>query len=115
MSRTGVIIAAVVGIAVSLVLFMVPASAQHDKWLGAIGKDFPSVGGNIGNQRYSGLTRITPENVSQLGGAWMVHVNDQAAGGNMEATPVVVNGVMYIATGAGGVLALNATTGAKIW
>ena len=116
MSRKRMITAPAVASALFLALFMLPAAAQHsDKWLAPIGKDFPSVGGNIANQRYSGLTRITPGNVAQLGGAWMVHVNDQTGGGNMEATPVVVNGVMYIATGAGGVMAVNAATGAKIW
>ena len=44
----------------------------------------------------------------------MVHVLDGTPG-NMQATPVVVNGVMYVAVPGGGVIALNAATGALKW
>ena len=63
---------------------------------------------------YSALKRITPANIRRLGGAWMVHVLDGTPG-NMQATPVVVNGVMYVAVPGGGVIALNAATGALKW
>ncbi len=79
------------------------------------GKDFPIVGGNLGNQRYSSLTRITPANVSKLGGAWMVHLEDGKVNGTMQATPLVVDGVMYVGSGSGKVFAINAATGARIW
>ncbi|HKV48126.1 MAG TPA: PQQ-binding-like beta-propeller repeat protein [Candidatus Acidoferrales bacterium] len=102
---------AVVALSAGLLL---PALAQDRGWMAPSGKDFPLVGGNLANQRYSSLAQITPANLSRLGGAWMVHVNAQAAG-SMEATPVVVKGVMYIPTGAGGVVALDAATGAVKW
>jgi alcohol dehydrogenase (cytochrome c) len=88
--------------------------AQQNGWWAPPGKDFPLPGGSLSNQRYSTLTEIAPGNVSRLGGAWMVHVADQA-GGAMEATPVVVNGVMYIPNGAGTIMALDAATGAILW
>jgi PQQ-dependent dehydrogenase (methanol/ethanol family) len=79
-------------------------------------KDFPLAGGNLANQRYSALTQINPSNVSKLGGAWMIHVNDGKPGqGNMAGTPVVIDGVMYIGASGGDVLAINAATGAVIW
>ncbi len=93
---------------------LLPALAQHESWMAPSGKDFPLVGGNLANQRYSSLAQITPANLSRLGGTWMVHVNAQNAG-SMEATPIVVNGVMYIPTGGGGVVALDAATGAVKW
>ncbi len=71
-------------------------------------------GGNLGNQRYSTLTQVTPANVRRLGGAWMVHVTDGVSVGAMQATPVVVDGVMYLPAG-GDVIALNAATGAALW
>src|SRR5580704_37847 len=92
-----------------------PISAQKGVWMAPSGKDFPLVGGNLANQRYSSLSQITSSNVSKLGGAWRVHVTDQSGMGSMEQTPVVVNGVMYVPTGAGGVLALNAATGKIVW
>ena len=93
---------------------LLPALAQHQNWMAPSGKDFPLVGANLANQRYSSLAQIAPANLSRLGGAWMVHVNAQNAG-SMEATPIVVNRVMYIPTGAGGVVALDAATGAVKW
>src|SRR5437868_7105438 len=65
------------------------------------GRDFPVPGANLYNQRYSSLRQITPANVSRLGGAWMVHVADGMPG-NMQATPIVVDGVMYVSAEAGG-------------
>jgi len=100
--------------ALSAAVLSFPALAQHQSWMAPSGSDFPLVGGNLANQRYSSLAQITPANLSRLGGAWMVHVNAQAAG-SMEATPIVVNGVMYVPTGAGGVVALDAATGSVKW
>lgn len=110
-------------LAISLIaLAVLPLFAQHTNWMAPSAKDFPLVGANLANQRYSSLTQITPANISRLGGAWMVHISGQPgggepglSGGSMEATPVVVNGVMYIPTGTGGVLALDAATGAVKW
>jgi alcohol dehydrogenase (cytochrome c) len=73
------------------------------------------VGGNIANQRYSSLTQITPANVSKLGGVWMAHLEDDKPAGNMQGTPVVVDGVLYIGSGLGNVFAFNAATGAPVW
>jgi PQQ-dependent dehydrogenase (methanol/ethanol family) len=88
---------------------------QRDDAVAAPGKDFPVPGGNLANQRYSTLKGITPANISRLGGAWMVHVMDGTPG-NMQATPVVVDGVMYVAVEAGGgVIALDAATGTVKW
>ncbi|HXU48624.1 MAG TPA: PQQ-binding-like beta-propeller repeat protein [Candidatus Binatia bacterium] len=100
--------------ALSAAVLSFPALAQHQSWMAPSSSDFPLVGGNLANQRYSSLAQITPANLSRLGGAWMVHVNAQAAG-SMEATPIVVNGVMYVPTGAGGVVALDAATGSVKW
>src|SRR5579863_7643440 len=94
-------------------LFLIPAPAGPG-WSAPPGKDFPLAGGNLGNQRYSTLSRVTPSNVAKLGGAWMVHVTDGAGAGSMEATPVVLDGVMYIPTNKA-VMALDAATGAVKW
>ena len=91
-------------------------------WLGsqapptaAAGRNFPLPGGDFGNQRYSPLKQIAPSNIARLGGAWMVHVMDGTPG-TLQATPIVVDGVMYVATEpGGGVMALDAATGAVKW
>src|SRR3981081_225860 len=38
-------------------------------------KDWPLVGGDWGNTRYSPLAKITPENVKTLKGAWMTRLS----------------------------------------
>jgi PQQ-dependent dehydrogenase (methanol/ethanol family) len=78
-------------------------------------RDFPLVGGNLGNQRYSALRQIDRSNVSRLGGAWMINLEGGRNAGNMQATPVVIDGVMYITSGAGSVFAIDAVTGAIRW
>src|SRR3954447_21939064 len=37
------------------------------------GADMPTVGGNLANQHYSGLTQITKRNLSRLGPVWRTH------------------------------------------
>jgi PQQ-dependent dehydrogenase (methanol/ethanol family) len=91
------------------------AAARQENWMAPTGKDFPTAGGNLANQRYSALTQITPANLSKLGGAWMVHVNGGSPVGSMEAAPIVVNGVMYVPNDAGSILAIDAATGAIKW
>ena len=39
------------------------------------GADMPTVGGNLGNQHYSGLTQITKQNLKDLAPAWRTHVS----------------------------------------
>jgi quinohemoprotein ethanol dehydrogenase len=78
-------------------------------------RDFPLVGGNLANQRYSALKQIDRSNVSRLGGAWTINLEGGRNAGNMQATPVVIDGVMYITSGAGNVFAIDAVTGAITW
>jgi len=76
-------------------------------------KDFAIVGGNLFNHRYSALSRINKNTIKQLGAAWMEHVAPGRNGLWMQATPIVVGGVMYITTGH--ITARDARTGALKW
>jgi len=98
-----------------LAMVAVTVSGQMSGALAPTARDFPLVGGNLGNQRYSSLTEITPANVKQLGGAWLVHLEGGKAVGNMQGTPVVADGVLYIGSGSGSIFAINAATGAIDW
>ncbi|PYQ73811.1 MAG: PQQ-dependent dehydrogenase, methanol/ethanol family, partial [Acidobacteria bacterium] len=77
-------------------------------------KDFPLVGGNWANQRYSALDQINLSNIKNLGGAWMIHLED-GNGGNMQATPVASDGVIYITSSFQNVFAIDAGNGAIKW
>src|SRR5690606_25777806 len=77
--------------------------------------DFPKVGGNLGNQSYSALKQINKDNIDQLGGAWLVRVEDGWAEANSQGTPIVVDGVVYVETARGNVVAVNGATGESLW
>src|SRR5947208_2229429 len=79
------------------------------------GRNFDTVGGNLANHRYSALTRINKSNLSKLGGAWSIHLEDGKVPATMQATPVVVDGEMFIVSGAGNIFAVDAASGAMKW
>ncbi|MCF6275140.1 MAG: PQQ-binding-like beta-propeller repeat protein [Robiginitomaculum sp.] len=71
-----------------------------------------SYGGGYDEQRFSRLTNITQENVKDLGVAWTY---DLETSRGVEATPIVLDGVMYL-TGAWSIVyALDAKTGKELW
>ena len=76
--------------------------------------DWAYHGGDLSNSRFQNIDQINPSNVSQLKLAWSFTggTTEQAS---TEATPLVVDGVMYITGNNGGVFALNPTTGKQIW
>lgn len=77
----------------------------------AIAEDWPSYNGDYTGRRFSSLTQITPENVKTLRAHWVFH---STSPGILEATPVVVNGVMYL-TASNDAYALNANNGEVLW
>jgi alcohol dehydrogenase (cytochrome c) len=80
------------------------ASAQiKDNW--------PSYNGDYTGRRFSSLTQITPQNAGHLQARWVFHARTP---GVLQATPVVVNGIMYF-TGSNDAFALNAETGEVLW
>jgi glucose dehydrogenase len=80
--------------------------------------DMATVGGNLGNQRYSLLSNINRQNIENLGAAWRTNVSavrPATADVGSETTPVVMNGVIFLNTPAGGVIAVDGATGASKW
>src|SRR5690606_29220641 len=64
-------------------------------------------GGDLYNRRYSPLTEIHRENVGDLKGVWRARLGGSGVGPQYsgEAQPIVVDGVIYIVTGADDVFA----------
>src|SRR3989442_2283580 len=87
------------------------AANGSTNWRVPAGKNFPLVGGNWGNQRYSTLDQINRSNVKKLGGAWMMHLEDGKTAGNIQATPVIVYGAMFVASVLGNIFAIDARRG----
>lgn len=82
------------------------------------GKDMPTHGGNLGNQRYSALTQIHKDNLQRLGPVWRTHVSAVPPANatlGQQTTPVVVDGVIYVDTPSGAVIAVDGKTGQAKW
>jgi quinoprotein glucose dehydrogenase len=83
--------------------------------------EWPHYAGDAGGKRYSPLTQIDRRNVARLEVAWEYHTGDVLDGKDgrpwsaFEATPIVVDGVMYLSTPFSRVVALDAQTGEPIW
>jgi quinoprotein glucose dehydrogenase len=81
--------------------------------------DWPNYGRTPGGDRHSPLREITRENVSGLALAWEYRTGEAGIEtGNptaLEATPLVIEGVMYLATPLGRVIALDPESGKPLW
>ncbi len=85
--------------------------------------NWPHYGGDEGGQRFSPLAQITPDNVGTLEVAWEYHTGDLIEGAGLqsmklpafEATPLVVDDVLYACTPRNHVVALDAQTGRERW
>ena len=72
--------------------------------------DWPSYGNDPGAERYSNLRQIDTHNIERLKPAWTFRTDK----GGSEATPIVVDGVMYF-TAPDGVYAIVPETGELLW
>jgi glucose dehydrogenase len=75
-------------------------------------KDWAYYGQDQGGTRFSTLAQITTDNVTNLTRAWTFHTGDKS--GFFESTPLVIDSVMYFASGSA-FFALDAVTGQQIW
>jgi alcohol dehydrogenase (cytochrome c) len=80
------------------------ANQEPQNWL--------TYGGSPTSQRHSLLTQITPDNAKNLELKWVFQAKTIE---KEEATPLVVNGVMYTIQSPNDVIALNAETGKPLW
>jgi quinohemoprotein ethanol dehydrogenase len=78
----------------------------------ATSHDWPSVGLDYGETRFSRLTQINTDNVKTLGLAWTYDLHSTRG---VEATPVVVDGIMYVTAPWSIVHAIDVRTGQAIW
>ena len=73
--------------------------------------DWPSYNGQTTGSRYSSLAQITVSNVSRMAPKWIFSLPNTS---RLQVTPVVVNGIMYVAS-ANECYALDAGAGREIW
>ena len=119
------------GVAI-LPLFLIPSGSAQQQGEAKqaakdSGADWPMYHRDFAGTGYSPLKQITEQNVASLTPAWTYRLQSDApppvatkgkgrgpGGANSEATPIVVNGVMYLPA-AGRVVALDPETGKEIW
>ncbi|HTM51519.1 MAG TPA: pyrroloquinoline quinone-dependent dehydrogenase [Bryobacteraceae bacterium] len=82
--------------------------------------EWPAYGRDPGGQRFSPLALIHRDNVKSLEVAWTFHTGDAYQPKNsrataFEATPLFIEGTLYLSTPLGRVLALDPVTGAQRW
>src|SRR5258706_7305050 len=80
------------------------ADKEPQNWL--------TYGGGFASQRYSTLSQINPTNVKDLQMQWAFQ---QRSIEKFEATPLVVDGVMYLTQAPNDIFALDAVTGEIKW
>ena len=81
-------------------------------------EEWPAYGHDYGDTRFSPLAQITPANVARLKPVWTYHMKPPGARrgfASSENTPLVVNGIMFVSTPYGRVVALDAETGKQRW
>jgi len=91
---------------------MTTGAAHADQW-GSYGRD-------PGGTRFSPLTQINAANVARLKPAWTFHTGDiaddhrgQRTG--FEATPLFLDGRLYVTTGLNRIIGLDPTSGRQLW
>jgi quinoprotein glucose dehydrogenase len=89
------------------------AKVRYDGWY--------TFNGDLMNQKYSEVDQITPQNVGRLQTAWEVHTGDVSDGSgdvplsDWSATPLFVNGTVYVSTPFYRIFALAPDTGKVKW
>ena len=77
--------------------------------------DWAVYGGTPDNTHYTTLNQITPTNVSQLQVAWRYDTHDESPGSEMQANPIILDGVLYSESPKQMIFALDAATGRELW
>jgi quinoprotein glucose dehydrogenase len=84
---------------------------------------WPAYGNDPGGMRHAAVSQINTGNISRLKIAWTYRTGEletyegtrAAEKAAFEATPIMVDGTLYLSTPSGRVVALDATTGGEKW
>lgn len=104
----------------SLALFLLWVASQLNAQ-SAPDTAWPNYGNDSGGSRYSPAKQIDTTNITKLAVAWtyrtdaLGHNEDLDHKAAFEATPILVEGKLFLSTPYDHVIALNPETGAKLW
>ena len=83
---------------------LLEAAPTRESWL--------HYGGNYGSWRHSPITELTPASASNLRLAWIAQTG---VSGQLESSPVVYDGVLYLTSSMNRLLAYDAGDGSLLW
>ena len=123
-----VVATACLALAPTLVASKPASAAKHASSQKAAAGEWPSYGGTNWSQKYSPLDQVTKDNFKDLKVAWTWDSPDLGLlptlppypeaplnANGMKATPLLVNGVMYLSTGLGQIAAVDPVSGKTKW
>lgn len=103
----------------ALTLVALLGAAQAGAQISTGEADWTAYGRTPLGDRHSPLTQITPRNVTRLEVAWTFHTGElgRETGGKvkLETTPLVFDGMMFLNTPLGQVIALDPVSGRRRW
>ena len=104
--------------------FSLSASGQY----GSTNGEWNSYAADAGSTKYTNLSEITADNFEQLELAWrwqsidaelnleeLLDNGSDISFGRMQATPLMIDGVLYMLTALNQVAAIDATSGTTLW
>ncbi len=103
-------------VSVAALLLTLAGAQEHPAFV-----EWPFVGGDQGNARFSPAETLTPDNVDQLEVAWTWRPEDRprqeygTVPGNFTSTPIMIDDTVYVSSNYNRVAALDAETGAIRW
>jgi quinohemoprotein ethanol dehydrogenase len=110
------LLACIVAVTALPLLAQAPGAAKVDaasiKANAATGRDWPAHGLDYAETRFSPLKQIDAGNVKGLGLVWSYNLESTRG---VEATPLVVDGVMYVTASWSIVHAIDVRTGQRLW
>src|SRR5262249_8182315 len=99
-------------IAAALALWLFPSGLLAT---GSSNLDWRSYGNDLHNPRFQDVDQINPRNAKRLKVAWVFHTGVLDPKAELQASPIVINGRMFVTDGHSNLFALNAATGRQIW
>ena len=118
----------VLGVLLYIAAMVWSATVEVEAQTGAVNGEWRSYGGDLGNTKYSPLDQINETNFDDLRLAWRWQSPDGALDLEtirqevprlhfrmFQATPLMVDGVLYLSTALHQVAAIDAATGGTLW
>ncbi len=112
-ARSIVLIVAVAALCFGVALYFGASGTSAEREHG--NHDWPNHGKDLANTRFQNLDQINPSNVNKLEVAWVFHTGVLDPLSELEASPIEVDGRLFITDGHDDVFALNAATGKQLW